>query len=119
MRRIRPYRRSTVSGGIKIRERGKKDLKDMENEKQKALLDYLRDNCPDSLLANGYDDCIIGVGCGNDAGRVVYSVRKMLEVCAKELAVDYDEAYEWLEYNTFNAYVGEFTPIYVDGHEYE
>ena len=91
----------------------------MENEKQKALLDYLRDHCPDSLLDKGYDDCIIGVGCGNDAGRVVYSVRKMLEVCAKELAVDHDEAYEWLEYNTFNAYVGEFTPIYVDGNEYE
>ena len=32
----------------------------------------------------------------------------------KELAVDYDEALEWLEYNTFNAYVGELTPIYLD-----
>ena len=86
----------------------------MENEKQKALLDYLRDYCPDSLLANGYDDCIIGVGCGNDAGRVVYSIAKMIETCMKELAVDYDEALEWLEYNTFNAYVGELTPIYLD-----
>ena len=83
-------------------------------EPKESLLDYIRDNHPDSLLANGYDDCIIGVGCGNDAGRVVYSVRKMLEVCAKELAVDYDEALEWLEYNTFNAYVGELTPIYLD-----
>ena len=35
-------------------------------------------------------------------------------MCAKELAVDYDEAYEWLDYNTFGAYVGEYTPIYVD-----
>jgi len=28
--------------------------------------------------------------------------------------VDYDEAIEWLEYNTFGAYVGEHTPIYVE-----
>ena len=86
----------------------------MENEKQKALLDYIRDHHPDSLLANGYNDCIIGVGCGNDTGRVVYSIWKMLEVCAKELAVDHDEAYESLEYNTFGSYVGEPTPIYID-----
>jgi|TARA_B100001564_G_C20639913_1_gene671584 hypothetical protein len=91
----------------------------MENEKQETLLDYIRNCYPDSLLANGYDDCIIGIGCGNDTGRVVYSVPQMVEVCAKELAVDYEEAIEWLEYNTFSAYVGEFTPIYVDGDHYE
>jgi hypothetical protein len=28
--------------------------------------------------------------------------------------VDHDEAAEWLEYNTFGAYVGERTPIYVE-----
>ena len=39
---------------------------------------------------------------------------KMVEICARELAVDWDEALDWLEYNTFGAYVGEYTPIYVD-----
>ena len=38
----------------------------------------------------------------------------MVEVCMKELSVDADEAIEWLEYNTFGAFIGEYTPIYVD-----
>ena len=85
-----------------------------ESLEAEAILEYIRDNFPDSLLANGYDSAIIGVAGGNDTGRVVYSIPKMIEICMKELAVDYNEALEWLEYNTFNAFVGEFTPIYLD-----
>ena len=79
-----------------------------------SILEYVRHNFPDSLLANGYDSAIIGVASGNDTGRVVYSIPKMIEICMKALATDYEEALEWLEYNTFNAYVGELTPIYLD-----
>ena len=82
--------------------------------KTDSLLEYIEHHFPDSLLANGYDSAIIGVASGNDTGRVVYSIPKMIEICMKELAVDYNEALEWLEYNTFNAFVGEFTPIYLD-----
>tara|TARA_A100001515_G_scaffold143762_1_gene145773 strand:+ start:315 stop:605 length:291 start_codon:yes stop_codon:yes gene_type:complete len=86
-----------------------------DNETKKdSLLEYIEHHFPDSLLANGYDSAIIGVASGNDTGRVVYSIPKMIEICMKELAVDYNEALEWLEYNTFNAFVGEFTPIYLD-----
>ena len=67
----------------------------------------------DLLFADGYDNAIIGVCVGFDSGRVVYSVQKMIEIAAKELSVDHDEASEWLEYNTFQAYVGEYTPIYL------
>tara|TARA_Y100001938_G_scaffold144949_1_gene220622 strand:- start:40 stop:330 length:291 start_codon:yes stop_codon:yes gene_type:complete len=85
-----------------------------ESLETEAILEYIRDNFPDSLLANGYDSAIIGVAGGNDTGRVAYSIPKMIQVCMKELSVDYEEALEWLEYNTFNAFVGEFTPIYLD-----
>ena len=37
----------------------------------------------------------------------------MIEIEARDLSVDYDEAAEWLEYNTFGAFVGERTPIYI------
>ena len=66
------------------------------------------------LFADGYDDAIIGVCGGFDSGRVAYSIPKMIDIAAKELSVDYDEAVEWLDYNTFGAYVGEHTPIYVE-----
>ncbi len=67
----------------------------------------------DLLFADGYDGAIIGVCAGFDSGRVAYSVKEMIKICAKELAIDEDEAVEWLEYNTFGAYVGENTPIYI------
>jgi hypothetical protein len=68
----------------------------------------------DLMFADGYDDAIVGVCYGFDSGRVAYSIPKMIEIAAKELSVDYDEAVEWLEYNTFGAFVGEHTPIYID-----
>jgi NH3-dependent NAD+ synthetase len=87
---------------------------DRERQSQEELLEHIQYNFPDSMLANGYNSAIIGVAGGFDSGRVVYSVKKMVEVCMKELSVDADEAIEWLEYNTFGAFTGEYTPIYVD-----
>ena len=78
---------------------------------RKELCEHFGDEL---LFADGYDNAIIGVCGGHDSGRVAYSVTKMIEICAKELSVDPDEAAEWLEYNTFGAYVGENTPIYVE-----
>ena len=78
---------------------------------REQLCEYFGD---DLLFADGYDDAIIGVCSGFDSGRVAYSIPKMIEIAANDLSVDYEEAVEWLEYNTFGAYVGEHTPIYID-----
>ena len=79
------------------------------------IREELRERHGDDLLfADGYDDAIIGVCGGFDSGRVAYSIPKMIEIAAKDLSVDYDEAMEWLDYNTFGAYVGKNTPIYVE-----
>ena len=77
---------------------------------RKELCEYYGN---DLLFADGYDPAIIGVCSGFDSGRVAYSIPKMIEIAASDLSVDYDEALEWLEYNTFGAYVGEHTPIYI------
>tara|TARA_R110000751_G_scaffold181656_1_gene288307 strand:- start:112 stop:372 length:261 start_codon:yes stop_codon:yes gene_type:complete len=66
------------------------------------------------LFANDYDSCIVGVSVGCHSGRVVYDIQKMVEVCMKGLESNEQEAWEWLEFNTFHAYVGENTPIFVD-----
>ena len=70
----------------------------------------------DLLFADGYDSAIIGVAVGFDSQRVVYNVEKMVEAGVEEAGMNYDESLEWLEYNTFGAYVGENTPIYMEGH---
>lgn len=70
----------------------------------------------DILFADGYDDAIIGVCIGCDSGRVVYDAEKMVDICAKDLETDHIEALEFLEFNTFCAYVGDNTPIYLTRH---
>jgi len=65
------------------------------------------------LFADNFDNSIIGVATGFNDGVVVYDGNKM----AKELMYQHnmtdEEAWEYLEYNVFGAYVGEKTPIYV------
>jgi hypothetical protein len=60
--------------------------------------------------SEGYDEASIGVSTD---GRLVYSVEKMIEILMRDGDMSVDDATEWLEYNTFNAYVGEMTPIWV------
>jgi|TARA_R110000765_G_scaffold215305_3_gene320153 NH3-dependent NAD+ synthetase len=86
----------------------------MDNEEQNSLLDDIRDFYPDSLLADGFNGAVMGVASGCDSGRVVYSIQKMLDILADESDMSYEEAMEYLEFNTISAYVGKFTPIYLD-----
>jgi hypothetical protein len=94
------------------------DDKHKEIHEQNALLDYIRDSYPDSLLADGFDRAIMGVSSGCDSGRVVYSIQKMLDILFHDSGIPYDEGMEFLEFNTLCAYVGELTPIYLDDVEY-
>ncbi len=71
----------------------------------------------DLLFADGYDDAIVGVAIGFDSERVIYDVEKMIQICMNNSGVSYEEALEWLEYNTFGAYVGENTPVYMEKHD--
>ena len=81
---------------------------------------------PDGFDGNpdGYDRAIIGL---TDGGQLVYSkewmVRLLLEMDSKSGEEDdyepmtEEDAWEFLEYNCFCAYVGEQTPIFVNTYE--
>ncbi len=62
------------------------------------------------LKADGFDEAIIGIDTMGE--RIIYCKQKMVEILTQEM--DEDEAIEFLEFNTWTAYVGEHTPIYVD-----
>ena len=70
-------------------------------------------NDEELLFADGFDDAIVGVSLGSKR-RIVYDARLMAAKLVKEDKMDYSEAWEYLEYNTFQAYVGDRTPIYVN-----
>jgi hypothetical protein len=67
---------------------------------------------PDGFNGNpdGYDEAIVGI---TRDGQLVYSIEKMIELCAKDGEMEEMDAIEWLEYNTFCAYVGEKTPLFI------
>ena len=79
------------------------------------IREELSESYSDNLLfADGYDKAIVGVCVGFDSGRVVYSVSKMIDICMEDDEMTYEDSVEWLEFNTFGAYVGENTPIYIE-----
>ena len=66
------------------------------------------------LLADGFDDAFIGVGrrCGQPT-LAVYSVEQCIEILMKDGST-YEDAREYLEYNSIGSWVGENTPIWVE-----
>lgn len=66
---------------------------------------------PDGFDGNpdGYDEAIIGI---TDDGRLVYSKEIMVRLLCREMTEE--DAWEFLAYNCFNAYVGEQTPVFVN-----
>lgn len=60
-----------------------------------------------TILVDGFDSAIIGY---TDEGRIVYSKIKMIEATG----LSFIDAVEHLEMNIWNAYIGEFMPIYVN-----
>lgn len=63
----------------------------------------------DFLIANGFDDAIIGVD--ESSMRLVYSVFKCLEILQGD-DMTFDEALEFFTYNVSGTYMGEKTPIW-------
>jgi len=65
---------------------------------------------------DGYDKAILGL---TDNGQLVYSKEKMVKLLINaENSISEEEAWEFLEFNTFNTYIGEQTPIYVNTYTY-
>ena len=73
----------------------------------------LRDELPEDAIVfdnMSYDGSIVGV---TTDGRVVYDYDKMVEELMEDEEWTYEEAVEWIDYNTIRAlpYAGENGPI--------
>jgi len=80
------------------------------------IIEYYEGHDDEGLLfADGFDDAILGI-CPNSM-RIVYSRSKVIQILMKDMSEE--EAVEYAEYNTFAAYVGERTPIWVEDFMWE
>lgn len=63
------------------------------------------------LLAEGFDKALIGLD--RISNRAIYDSNKMIQILIENESMSLQEAVEYLEYNTWNAYVGDKTPIFL------
>jgi len=82
----------------------------MTREELLEVYEGLIDENTEILMADGFDDAIIGL-CSKSL-RVIYDYELMLEILEDEGMTEI-EAIEHLEFNVLNAWVGDQTPIYM------
>ena len=84
------------------------------------IIDQITEINPEALLADGFEDAIIGIGGQHGSKAVViYDKDKCIEILEKQFSQDKDcenpylDAIDYFGYNTECAYVGENTPIFM------
>ena len=74
--------------------------------------DKLAELLPEAIVWDGFDDAIVGYS--PYGGTAVYDINKMVEILMDGDQMEEEEALEYLEFNVFCAYVGEYTPIHIE-----
>jgi len=70
----------------------------------KKILEQYDDE--DILIADGFDDAVIGIVTNFvDQLRLVYSVKKCIEILMKDDEMSYEEAYKYFTYKVSGGYI--------------
>ena len=66
-------------------------------------------------FALGFDDAFIGTSCMQHSREpcAVYDLDKCIQILVERDGMTPDEAYEFIDYNTLNSWVGKTTPIFM------
>lgn len=80
------------------------------------ILARLKESYPELLVADGFDEAILGVADGW-FGRghhevVCYDYDRCVEILVAQ-GMSEENALEYLEFNMLGAYTGEFTPVFL------
>lgn len=63
-------------------------------------------------IADGFDEAVIGIDVVGE--RIIYSVRRVIDILIDRDGMSEQEAIDWYEYNMQSTYVGEHTPIWCE-----
>ena len=84
-------------------------------ERENKYIERIQDINPESIVLEGLDDAIIGVGISFDLDpRLTYSIDKIIGILMDRDGMSYDEAMEYYHFNIAGGYFGEHGPIFVD-----
>jgi hypothetical protein len=77
-----------------------------------AIKEQLIDENPDALLADGYDEALIGIGRRiSQPALAIYDREKCIEILCREMNLE--EAEEFFEFNVSGSWMGPNTPIFL------
>jgi hypothetical protein len=72
----------------------------------------LKEEYPDVMTMDGYDDAIIGVVERIGLEVVCYDLDKVIEILIKQ-GMNEEDAWEWYQFNMVGSWVGEKTPVFL------
>lgn len=77
-------------------------------------VDDLAEENPEALLADGFEDAFLGVGCRcGQPSLAVYSYAKAVVILMFRDGMSYEDAVEYMEFNVIGAWMGPMTPIWL------
>lgn len=83
-------------------------------KRHEEIAEVLSELNPDSLLADGFESCLIGyTGNHHHPPVAVYDARRCVATLVKRDGMTVEEAEEFLSFNTLSAYVGENGPLFI------
>tara|TARA_R100000935_G_scaffold15629_1_gene31249 strand:- start:346 stop:606 length:261 start_codon:yes stop_codon:yes gene_type:complete len=77
---------------------------------EKVLERILEDAEEEILIADGFDDAVMGLE--HDSNRLIYSVSICVEILMDEEEMNEEDALDYFMYNVCGSYVGDLTPIW-------
>ena len=83
--------------------------------KTKNKIELLKEENPDYLMADGFDDAIVGTAERFGMHRVVlYDTTKCIDILMKRDKMTEEEAIEFFYYNVLGSWMGEYTPCFAE-----
>lgn len=93
----------------RIKKNGRKLNRNLISE---FILEYYPDEQDKILLADGFDEAFLGIGCSCGGNNVaVYDRNKCIKILERDMSAT--EAEEYFSFNTEGAYVGDYTPLFM------
>ena len=86
-----------------------------ENMDVKSRLEFIQDNYPDVLIADGFDKAIMGIVERFGMNPVVlYNKNKCINIMIKRDGMTESEAIDFYYYNIVGAHMGDYTPCFAE-----
>ena len=81
---------------------------------EKITIDEIIDINPEAMLADGFDDAILGMCVQFGSEPVVaYDFNKCVEIIMERDGMEREEAIDFINFNVVGAYVGLSTPVFI------